>query len=113
LENAITSLYSAILVYQAYALRHLEHSSARRILNDTFKPDQWINRLQDTKKEEEKCDKLLGTLDRESLQLELNMQLRQVEKVRSDLMNSFQQQLDEIKVTRLNCYLLSDADSFF
>lgn len=105
-------MYSAILVYQAHALRYLEHRSARRILNDTFKPDQWINRLQDIKQEEEKCDKLLDTLGRESLQREFNKQSEQVKKVRSGLMNSFQQQLDGIKVTRLNRYLLSDADSF-
>jgi hypothetical protein len=106
-------LYSAILIYQAHALRHLARGSARRILNNTFKPDQWRDLLQEIKAKEKNCDKLLDTLGRESLQLELNKQSAQVEKLRSDMMNSFQQQLDEIKVTHLNCYLLSDADSFF
>lgn len=100
LENAIISLYSAILVYQALALGHLEHRNARRILSDTFKPDQWENRLQGIKIEEGKCDKLLDTHYRESVQLELHRQSGQVE----EMMKSFQQQLVEMKVTRLELF---------
>jgi len=110
LEEAITSLYSCILVYQARALRYLDHHKVRRVLSDTFKPEQWKDLLQKIKKQEEECDKLGKTLDQELLHKGFAEQSSNIEIFRENLMSSFKQQLDNIEVTSSGCHLMNDAD---
>jgi hypothetical protein len=60
LEDKIVDLYSAILTYKARALRHLEHSSGRRFISNTFKPDQWNGLLQPVQEVEQELITILG-----------------------------------------------------
>ena len=110
LEEAITRLYSCILVYQARALRHLDHRKVRRVLSDTFKPQQWEDLLQKIKKQEKECDKLGKTLDQELLRNGFAEQSSRITTLGEKLMSSFKDQLDNIKVTSSGCYLIKDAD---
>jgi hypothetical protein len=116
LKDAITSLYKSVLVYQARVLRHLAHREARRILSNTFKPEQWEELRQAIQKEEEACDRLSQSIDQQShllVEEELRKQSRNIEKFRDELEASLKQQLDAIEVTPLNFYLLSNAYILF
>ena len=116
LKDAITNLYKSVLVYQARMLRHLAHHEARRILSNTFKPEQWNELLQAIQKEDDACDRLSQSIDQKShllVEEELHKQSRNIEKIRAKLEASLKQQLDAIEVTPLNFHLLSNAYILF
>src|SRR5271168_1580889 len=94
LEDAITRLYSRILVYQASALRYLAHHKFLKVLSDTFKPEQWKNLIDDITKQDVECEKLLTTQGQNYLREKFQEQMFNIERLRGDLMSSFMQQLD-------------------
>ena len=102
LEKTITELYCLILVHQASALRHLARHTARRILSDTFNPEQWDSHRQRIKSKEKECNDALDDDSKKFIFGELEKQSRNIEDARSDMRDSFKQQLDEIRVTRSN-----------
>jgi hypothetical protein len=100
LQDAIIELYCRVLVFQARALRHLVHHTARKILSDTFKPEQWSTQRDGIKEQEKECDKALSDEVRMKVQMKLKEQSQNIENIRNAMRDSFKQQLDGIKVIR-------------
>jgi hypothetical protein len=104
LEKAITELYCLILVHQASALRHLARHTAHRILSDTFNPEQWDSHRQRIDNKVKECNEALDDDSQKFIFEELEKQSHNIKDARSELRESFRQQLDEIRVTRSNLF---------
>jgi hypothetical protein len=97
LESSVVELYFRILVFQASALRHLDHRLTRTILSDTFKPSQWDDQLQKIREQEEECNKLLSDETRRQIE----SQSGNIQELRKKVEDSFSRQLVEIRVSLL------------
>jgi hypothetical protein len=94
LQDAIINLYRRILILQGKALQYLAHHQARRILSDTFKPEQWKDEILNIKKQEEECNKILTDKMREALKT----QSKKIEDIREEVTKLFKQSLAGIQV---------------
>ena len=97
LESSVVELYFRILVFQARALRHLDHRLTRTILSDTFNPSQWDHRLQKIREQEEECNKLLSDETRRQIESQSGI----IQELRKKVEDSFSRQLAEIRVSLL------------
>jgi N-terminal domain of NWD NACHT-NTPase len=97
LETSVVELYFRILVFQASALRHLDHRLTRTILSDTFNPSQWEHRLRKIREQEAECNKLLSDETRRQIE----SQSRNIRELRKKVEDSFSRQLVEIRVSLL------------
>jgi len=97
LESSVVELYFRILVFQASVLRHLHHRMARKILSDTFKPDQWEARLQQIREQEVECNKFLKDETRRKIESQSEI----IKELRKEVKDSFSGQLVEIRVSFL------------